>query len=74
MIPLGGSGAAKSTPFFCATTPIPGTTRRKHLEENVAAMDLVLLPQEIEALSAALPPGAASGLRYLQAAMNSLNR
>ena len=54
--------------------PIPGTTRRKHLEENVAAMDLVLLPQEIEALSAALPPGAASGLRYLQAAMNSLNR
>ena len=54
--------------------PIPGTTRRRHLEENVAAMDLVLLPEEIEALNAAVPPGAASGLRYLQAAMGSLNR
>ena len=54
--------------------PIPGTTRRKHLEENVAAMDLVLSPQEIAALDAAVPPGAASGLRYLQAAMGSLNR
>jgi len=37
-------------------------------------MDLALLPQEIEALEAAVPPGAASGLRYLQAAMRSLNR
>jgi aryl-alcohol dehydrogenase-like predicted oxidoreductase len=54
--------------------PIPGTTRPKHLEENVAAMDLALLPQELEALNAALPPGAASGLRYLQAAMGLLNR
>jgi aryl-alcohol dehydrogenase-like predicted oxidoreductase len=54
--------------------PIPGTTRRKHLEENVAAMDLVLLPQELDALNSAVPPGAASGLRYLQAAMGSLNR
>jgi len=54
--------------------PIPGTTRRKHLEENVAAMDLALLPSELEALGAAVPPGAASGLRYLQAAMGMLNR
>jgi aryl-alcohol dehydrogenase-like predicted oxidoreductase len=54
--------------------PIPGTTRRKHLEENVAAMELMLLPGEIEALNSAVPPGAASGLRYLQAAMGSLNR
>jgi len=54
--------------------PIPGTTRREHLEENVAAMDLALLPQEIETLGAAVPPGAASGLRYLQPAMGMLNR
>ncbi len=54
--------------------PIPGTTRRRHLEENVAAMELVLLPEEIAALNSAVPPGAASGLRYLQAAMGSLNR
>jgi aryl-alcohol dehydrogenase-like predicted oxidoreductase len=54
--------------------PIPGTTRPKHLEENVAALELTLLPQELEALNAAVPPGAASGLRYLQAAMGMLNR
>jgi aryl-alcohol dehydrogenase-like predicted oxidoreductase len=44
--------------------PIPGTKRRKYLEQNVAAVDLTLSFAEIEGLSAAFPPGIAAGLRY----------
>jgi aryl-alcohol dehydrogenase-like predicted oxidoreductase len=54
--------------------PIPGTTRRAHLEENVAALRVELTVAEREEIAAALPPGAASGLRYLQAAMRMLNQ
>ena len=44
--------------------PIPGTKRRRFLEENLAAIDLALTSDEIRRLSAAFPPGAAAGLRY----------
>jgi aryl-alcohol dehydrogenase-like predicted oxidoreductase len=44
--------------------PIPGTKRRKYLEENAAAVDLTLSDAEIRSLSDAFPPQAASGLRY----------
>jgi aryl-alcohol dehydrogenase-like predicted oxidoreductase len=44
--------------------PIPGTKRRKFLEQNVAAVDFSLSAAEVEDLSAAFPPGAAAGLRY----------
>jgi aryl-alcohol dehydrogenase-like predicted oxidoreductase len=44
--------------------PIPGTKRRKYLEQNIAAVDLSLTDAEIEALRTAFPPGAAAGLRY----------
>jgi aryl-alcohol dehydrogenase-like predicted oxidoreductase len=44
--------------------PIPGTKRRKFLEQNVAAVDLSLTAAEIASLSAAFPPGIAAGLRY----------
>jgi aryl-alcohol dehydrogenase-like predicted oxidoreductase len=36
-----------------AMLPIPGTSRRTHLEENVAAADLQLTPEQIDELSAA---------------------
>src|SRR5438067_4533950 len=36
--------------------PIPGTKRRKYLEENVAAADVRLMPNEMAALDAALAP------------------
>jgi len=54
--------------------PIPGTKRRKHLEENVAALNIELAPAELEEISAAAPPGAAAGMRYPEAAMKSVNR
>lgn len=44
--------------------PIPGTKRRKYLEENVAAVDVVLEPGDLEALDAVFPPDATAGLRY----------
>jgi aryl-alcohol dehydrogenase-like predicted oxidoreductase len=44
--------------------PIPGTKRRRYLEENAAAVDLVLDPADLAALEAAFPQGAAAGDRY----------
>jgi aryl-alcohol dehydrogenase-like predicted oxidoreductase len=44
--------------------PIPGTTRRGHLEENVAAAKLVLTAAELAQIDAVCPKGAACGDRY----------
>jgi aryl-alcohol dehydrogenase-like predicted oxidoreductase len=44
--------------------PIPGTKRRKYLEENAGAVDIRLTPAEIASLETAFPPQAAAGLRY----------
>ena len=44
--------------------PIPGTKRRSYLEENVAASELELSPDELERIDEAAPSGAASGDRY----------
>jgi aryl-alcohol dehydrogenase-like predicted oxidoreductase len=44
--------------------PIPGTKRRKFLEQNVAAVDLSLTAAELASLTTAFPPNAAAGLRY----------
>jgi aryl-alcohol dehydrogenase-like predicted oxidoreductase len=44
--------------------PIPGMKRRSHLDENVAAVEIVLTPEELSRLEVAFPPGAAAGDRY----------
>jgi aryl-alcohol dehydrogenase-like predicted oxidoreductase len=44
--------------------PIPGMKRRSHLDENVAATEIELTPEELARLDAAFPPGAAAGERY----------
>jgi len=54
--------------------PIPGTTRISHLEENIAAIEIELTPDEREAIESAAPRGAAAGLRYPPAHMPALNR
>jgi ABC-type glycerol-3-phosphate transport system substrate-binding protein len=46
----------------------------KYLEQNAAAVNVTLTPQEIAELDAALPPGAAAGTRYPEAAMQAVNR
>ncbi|MBI4914089.1 MAG: aldo/keto reductase [Acidobacteria bacterium] len=53
--------------------PIPGTKRRRYLEQNCAAGDIALSPADLEALEAIFPPGAAAGARYPEAAMRLLN-
>jgi aryl-alcohol dehydrogenase-like predicted oxidoreductase len=54
--------------------PIPGTTRRAHLEENVAALDVELTEEELAAIESVFPAGAASGLRYPEHAMGLVGR
>ena len=44
--------------------PIPGTRRRKNLEANVAALDVVLSPAELVELEAILPVGSVVGDAY----------
>jgi aryl-alcohol dehydrogenase-like predicted oxidoreductase len=44
--------------------PIPGMKRRSHLDENVAATEIELTPEEQARLDAAFPPGVAAGDRY----------
>lgn len=52
--------------------PIPGTTRRTHLEENVAALEAELSATEIASLEEVMPPGIAAGTRYSEASMKGL--
>ncbi len=54
--------------------PIPGTKRRKYLEENAAAVDVELSPEELEHIDQAVPPGAAQGERYSREMMHLLNQ
>ena len=54
--------------------PIPGTKRRRYLEENVAALDVTLSREELERLDYAAPRGAAAGERYAAPQMQALNR
>jgi aryl-alcohol dehydrogenase-like predicted oxidoreductase len=44
--------------------PIPGTKRREYLEENVAATEIELTPEDLARLDEAAPRGVTSGDRY----------
>jgi aryl-alcohol dehydrogenase-like predicted oxidoreductase len=54
--------------------PIPGTKRRKYLEENVTALDVKLTPDDLRRLAEAFPQGAASGQRYTEQMMKAVNQ
>jgi aryl-alcohol dehydrogenase-like predicted oxidoreductase len=54
--------------------PIPGTKRRTHLEENVAAAQVQLDPADIAALDDALAAGKVSGNRYADWIMATIDR
>ena len=53
--------------------PIPGTKRRRYLEENVGTLDVRLTPEELAEIDSLLPPGAA-GPRYTEQGMRTINR
>ena len=54
--------------------PIPGTKRRKYLEENVAAANVQLDAEQMKALDAALAPGNVAGKRYNDRVMVTIDR
>jgi len=54
--------------------PIPGTKRRKYLDENIAALDVELSSDDLRRLDEILPPGAAAGERYHARGMETVHR
>jgi aryl-alcohol dehydrogenase-like predicted oxidoreductase len=54
--------------------PIPGTKRRRYLEENLGSANVAITDADRKAIDAAFPPGAAAGERYPAHSMSSVNR
>ena len=54
--------------------PIPGTKRRKYLEENAAAAELHLTASEVATIEEASPAQAVEGERYAAQAMKAIDR
>ncbi len=54
--------------------PIPGTKRRKYLEQNLAAADIKLTPQDLARINEVAPHGAAAGARYPENSMATVDR
>jgi aryl-alcohol dehydrogenase-like predicted oxidoreductase len=54
--------------------PIPGTKRRRYLDDNVAAADITFTADELARIEAVAPKGVAAGLRYPPIAMSTVNR
>jgi aryl-alcohol dehydrogenase-like predicted oxidoreductase len=54
--------------------PIPGTKRRKYIEENAAAVDVSLAPELILELKQLFPPDSAAGERYVPSMQALLDR
>ncbi len=53
--------------------PIPGTKRRKYLEENLGALDVELSAKDLARINEVAPQGVAAGPRYPEAMMKSVN-
>ena len=53
--------------------PIPGTARRDHLDENVAALQIELTRADLRRIDEVAPKGAAAGPRYPESALGHLN-
>jgi aryl-alcohol dehydrogenase-like predicted oxidoreductase len=54
--------------------PIPGTKRRKYLEENAGAVDVTFSIEELAVINALFPPDTAAGARYPESMMKMVNR
>jgi len=54
--------------------PIPGTKRRKYLEENAAALDVNLTADDLRRIDEVIPQGVAVGLRYPEEMMKAVNQ
>ena len=54
--------------------PIPGTKRRKYIEENVGALEVRLTEEDLQRINDVFPTGAAAGPRYPEQMMAAVNR
>jgi len=53
--------------------PIPGTTQRNHLDENIGALQIAFTRNELDDINKVIPKNAASGPRYPESAMKMLS-
>jgi aryl-alcohol dehydrogenase-like predicted oxidoreductase len=53
--------------------PIPGTKQRRYLEENIKSLDIEMTPADLDRIEEVAPKGAASGERYHEAGMKTIN-
>jgi aryl-alcohol dehydrogenase-like predicted oxidoreductase len=53
--------------------PIPGTKRRRYLDENIGAIDVAITREDKDEIDRILPPGIAAGMRYPAPMMAALN-
>ena len=54
--------------------PIPGTKRRKYLQENIGALDVDLTSEDLQRIDEVAPKDAFAGSRYPEAMMKLLRR
>jgi aryl-alcohol dehydrogenase-like predicted oxidoreductase len=54
--------------------PIPGTKRRKYLEENAGVADVTLTQDDLRRIEEAMPRGSAAGERYSEEMMRAVGR
>ncbi len=54
--------------------PIPGSKKRSRVEENAAAVEVELEPEEITRLEEVVPKGSAAGDRYPERGMQTVHR
>lgn len=54
--------------------PIPGTKRRKYLDQNIGATELSLTTSDLAAIATVFPPSAVSGQRYAASMLDLVAR
>ena len=54
--------------------PIPGTKRRKYLEDNAGAAGVTLTEDDLARIEEAMPRGSAAGERYSEEMMRAVGR
>ncbi len=54
--------------------PIPGTKRRKYLEDNLGAVNIKLTSGDLAGIDKVAPKGVAAGMRYPEFAMASVDK
>ena len=65
---------ARSGVLDVPIVPIPGTTKLKNLQENIASLEVELTAEDLRKLDEIAPRGSTAGTRYPEAMMGTLNR